>query len=117
MRKLGSLNLTQQVTELIIMIIKDKVTEIYCIINKFDKNFDLDLNKNLLPATDGKKLRNRKVSLSDSKIMTILLHFGTYRNLKQYNFYCIPKHIKHDLPNVVYSGLKTTALILKLIPN
>ena len=33
------------------MITKDKVTEIFCIINEFDKNLDGELKKNLrLPA-------------------------------------------------------------------
>lgn len=64
------------------MITNDKITKIFCIIDELNKNFDLELKKNLLPATDAKKHRNRKVSLSDSEIMTILLifHFGTYRN-------------------------------------
>ncbi len=68
----------QIVTKLTTMITKDKVTEIFCIIDEFDKNFDLELKKNLLPVTDGKQHRNRKASLSDSEIMTILLlfHFG-----------------------------------------
>lgn len=55
------------------MITKDKVTEIFCIIDEFDKNFESELKKNLLPVTDGKQHRNRKASLSDSEIMTILL--------------------------------------------
>ena len=56
----------QIVTKLTAMITKDKVTEIFCIIDEFDKNFDLELKKNLLPVTDGKQHRNRKASLSDS---------------------------------------------------
>ena len=36
------------------MITKDKVTEFFCIIDEFDKNFDLELKKNLLPVTDGR---------------------------------------------------------------
>ena len=58
------------------MITKDKVTEIFCIIDEFDKNFEFELKKNLLPITDGKQHRNRKASLSDSEIMTILLLFS-----------------------------------------
>ena len=65
----------QIITKLITMITKDKVTEIFCIIDEFDKNFDLELKKNLLPVTDGRQHRNRKASLSDSEIMTILLLF------------------------------------------
>lgn len=53
-------------TKLITMITNDKVTEFFCIIDEFDKNFDIELKKNLLPVTDGRKHRNRKASLSDS---------------------------------------------------
>lgn len=89
------------------MIINDKITEIFCIIDEFDKNFDLELKKDLLPSTDVKKHRNRKASLSDSEIMTILLlfHFGTYRNFKHYYIYFIREHMKCDFPNVIsYNG-------------
>ena len=65
----------QIITKLTTMITKDKVTEIFCIIDEFDKNFDLELKKNLLPVTDGRQHRNRKASLSDSEIMTILFLF------------------------------------------
>ncbi len=43
------------------MITKDKVTEIFCIIDEFDKNFEFELKKHLLPVTDGKKPRSRIV--------------------------------------------------------
>lgn len=85
------------------MIIKNKVTEIICIIDGFDKNFDFELKKNLLPVTDGKKRRKRKVSLADSEIITIifLFHFGTFRNFKHYYIYCIHEHMKRDFPDAV----------------
>ena len=68
------------------MITKDKVTEIFCIIDEFDKNLDGELKRNLrLPAHNGngKRYRNRKGKLSESEIMTILIcyHFGTYRSI------------------------------------
>ena len=68
------------------MITKDKVTEIFRIIDEFDKNLDGELKKNLsLPAHNGngKRYRNRKGKLSESEIMTILIcyHFGTYRSI------------------------------------
>ena len=47
-----------------------------------------ELKKKLLPLTEEKKHRNRKASLPDSDIMTILLfHFGSYRNFKHYYFF------------------------------
>lgn len=85
------------------MITKDKVTEIFSIIDDFDKNFDHELKKNLLPVIDGKKHRNRKASLSDSEIMTILLlfHFWSYRNFKHHYIFCIREHMRRDFPNAV----------------
>ena len=70
------------------MITKDRVTEIFCIIDEFDKNLSAELAKSLrLPSrnSDGKRYRNRKGRLSESEIMTILTyyHFGTYRNIKE----------------------------------
>ena len=51
------------------MITKDKVTEIFCIIDEFDKKLDGELKKNLrLPNQDGngKRYRNRKVMLKNA---------------------------------------------------
>ena len=58
------------------MITKDNVTEIFCIIDEFDKNLDGELKKNLhLPKQDGngKRYRNRKGRLSESEMMAILI--------------------------------------------
>ena len=69
------------------MITKDKIIEIFCIIDEFDKNLNVELSKNLcLPSynSNGKRFRNRKGRLSESEIMTILVcyHFCTYRTLR-----------------------------------
>lgn len=70
------------------MITKDKVTKIFCIIDEFDKNLSAEFAKNLrLPShnSDGKRYRNRKGSLSESEIMTILQTGSiayTYRKYK-----------------------------------
>ena len=87
------------------MITKDKVTEIFCIIDEFCKNLDVELQKNLrleAPA-DGKRHRNRKCSLSDSEIMTILVcyHFGMFANFKHYYLFYIKSHIKDCFPDAV----------------
>ena len=88
------------------MITKDKVTEIFCIIDEFDKNLDGELKKNLrLPNQDGngKRYRNRKGRLSESEVMTILIcyHFGTYRNFKGYYQNCIRSCFHKEFPHAV----------------
>ena len=57
------------------MITKDKITEIFCIIDEFDKNLDDELKKNQRLTNqngNGKRYRNRKGRLSESEVMTIL---------------------------------------------
>lgn len=88
------------------MITKDKVIEIFCIIDEFDKNLNAELAKNLqLPSHDGngKHYRNRKGRLSESEIMTILVcyHFGTYRNFKEYYLNCIRGLFRQEFPDAV----------------
>ena len=98
------------------MITKDKVTEIFCIIDEFDKNFESELKKNLLPVTDGKQHRNRKASLSDSEIMTILLlfHFGTYRNFKHYYIYYMLKTVDIRSPKTGISVHYSYSLLMAM---
>lgn len=45
------------------MITKDEVTGIFCIIDDFDKNFDHELKKNLLPVTDGQESKGMESSI------------------------------------------------------
>ena len=90
----------------IAMITKDKVTEIFYIIDEFDKNLDGELKRNLhLPNQDGnrKRYRNRKGRLSESEVMTILIcyHFGTYRNFKEYYQNCIRGCFHKEFPHAV----------------
>ena len=77
-------------------ITKDKVTELFCIIDEFYKVFDAENAGKLLLGEDGVKRRRRKASLSDSEIMTILLyfHFGSFRNFKHYYLFFIRGTLK-----------------------
>ena len=72
-------------------ITKDKVTELFCIIDEFYKVFKVENAGKLLLGEDGVKRRRRKASLSDSEIMSILLyfHFGSFRNFKHYYLFFI----------------------------
>ena len=88
------------------MITKDKVIEIFCIIDEFDKNLSDELSKNLhLPSVDkdGLRRRNRPGRMSESEIMTVLVcyHFGTYRIFKDYYLTCIRGSLKDCFPDAV----------------
>ena len=87
-----------------IMITEDKITEIFYIIDEFDKEYELQMEEQkLLPCSDGKQRRRRKAQISDSEIMTIMLlfHFGTFRNFKHFYLFYIREHLRHDFPNAV----------------
>lgn len=88
------------------MITTDKVTEIFCIIDEFMKNFDSEVEKNLklpLREADGKQRRRRKGQLSESEIMTILIcyHSGAFANFKSYYLMYVRGHLKKEFPSAV----------------
>ena len=85
------------------MITDYKVTEIFCAVDEFCKEFDKQIDKKSLMSSDGKSRRYRKASLSDSEIMTILIvfQFGSFRNFKHYYLFFIRQHLKSDFPNAV----------------
>ena len=85
------------------MITDYKITEIFCAVDEFCKEFDKQIDKKSLLSSDGKSRRYRKASLSDSEIMTILIvfQFGSFRNFKHYYLFFIRQHLKSDFPNAV----------------
>ena len=88
------------------MITEDKIIQIFCIIDEFNKNFNAELDENLfLPSFDatGRRYRNRKGQMSESEIMTIMIcyHFGTYRTFKDYYMHYIKGYLRRDFPTAV----------------
>lgn len=84
------------------MISSHKVTEIYFIIDEFFKEFDNLLRSySLLEAKTGK--RNRKFTMSQSEVITILIlfHSGAFKNLKSFYVFYVQKHMQKDFPHTV----------------
>ena len=81
------------------MITQDKITEIYCVTDEFSKLFDIEFSRRGL----GKSKRNRKATLSDAEIMTILImyYFGSFRNFKHFYLMHICKTMRNNFPDVV----------------
>ncbi|MCI6897883.1 MAG: IS982 family transposase, partial [Prevotella sp.] len=79
-------------------ITKDKITEIFCIIDDFCQEYDKEIARMSICEPDGRKHRNRKCTMSRSEIMTILIcfHFNTFRNFKHYYLFYVKVHL-HDL--------------------
>ena len=85
------------------MLSSHKVTEIFFIIDEFDKNFEKIVSDHSLVQNTDLKQRNRKSTLSDSEVMTILIlfHSGHYRDLKHYYINHVKKHMKNEFPQTV----------------
>ena len=79
-------------------ITKDKITEIFCIIDDFCQEYDKEIARMSICEPDGRKHRNRKCTMSRLEIMTILIcfHFNTFRNFKHYYLFYVKVHL-HDL--------------------
>ena len=96
------------------MLSSHKIREIFFIIDEFDKNFEKIVSDHSLVQNTDLKQRNRKSTLSDSEVMTILIlfHSGHYRDLKHYYINHVKKHMKSEFPqtynpqNEMYQKLK-----------
>ena len=93
----------QTVTRIFNMTTDYKVTELFCIIDEFCKHFEAENAGRQFLGDDDVKRRRRKVSLSDSEIITILLyfHFGSFRNFKHYYMFFIKGTLKSYFPDAV----------------
>lgn len=82
------------------MLTRDKITEIFCIVDDFLKEFEQEFKKLQMLPEDGKKHRNRPSEMSNSEIITVLLlfHFGSFKNFKHYYLHYIGVHLKKDFP-------------------
>ena len=85
------------------MLSSHKITEIFFIIDEFDKNFEKIVSDHSLVQNTDLKQRNRKLTLSDSEVMTILIlfHSGHYRDLKHYYINHVKNHMKSEFPETV----------------
>ena len=83
---------------IVMEITKDKITEIFCIIDDFCQEYDIEIARMSICEPDGRNHRNRKCTMSRSEIMTILIyfHFNTFRNFKHYYLFYVKVHL-HDL--------------------
>lgn len=77
------------------------LTEIYCLIDDFCKEFESFIEKNGLQ--DPNRKRNRSFSMSLSEVMTILVmfHLSHYRTFKDFYLNCIKREYRDYFPTAV----------------
>ena len=85
------------------MITDSKIIEIFCLLDDFSKEYNTLIAQNSLPDPNGKKRRNRKSTMSDGEVMTILVifHLKSYRNLKHFYINHVCKFMGNEFPECV----------------
>jgi hypothetical protein len=80
-----------------------KVAEIFVKVDDFCNEFELEFKKHSLPPSADVKKRNRKATLADFEIITILIafHGGQFRNFKHFYLGYVCVHLRDCFPNVV----------------
>ncbi len=80
------------------MLIYSKITEIFCIVDEFCKEYDQIVNKALL-GTPAK----RPSIMSKSEVITIsiLFQLSGFRTFKHFYIFYLQKHMKDEFPNTV----------------
>lgn len=87
--------------------LRDKIIEIFVKVDDFCKGFESEIKKHQLDAGTY-KTRNRKTTLSQSEIITILIafHSGHFTNLKHFYLAHICLYYKDYFPDLVsYTNL------------
>lgn len=81
----------------------DKVAEIFVKVDDFCNIFEHEFKKHSLAGPSTAKKRNRKATLADSEILTILMafHGGQFRNFKHFYCHYVCLHLKDCFPDVV----------------
>lgn len=95
------------------MIIYTKITEIFCLVDEFCKEYDSVVDKHLLgnPAK-----RPSVMSKSEVITITILFHLSGFRTFKHFYLFYVQKHMQADFPNTVSYNRFTELMQQTLMP-
>lgn len=82
---------------------KDKVIEIFCLIDDFCKELNKTIDEHSIDEGLSTKKRNKKCRMSQSEIITIMLlfHLKGYRCLKHFYINHVCKYMKSEFPSTV----------------
>lgn len=83
------------------MIDKDKITELFCEIDDFCKEFESELSKSLLTNGKNRKLRSTRMSYSEIMTIVILFHSSGYRCFKHYYLNHISIYFTDEFPTLL----------------
>lgn len=89
----------------------DNLTEIYCLMDDFCKEFEPWLNRHLLANGQCKRIRAAGLSMAELMTLVILFHQIRYRQFKAFYLYHVCMHLRREFP-----GLPSYNRCLELLP-
>lgn len=95
------------------MIIYSKITEIFCFVDEFCKEYDELVDKHLL---GNPSKRPSIMSKSEVITITILFQLSGFRTFKHFYIYYLQKHMQDDFPNTVSYNRFTELMQQCLMP-
>jgi len=95
------------------MIIYSKVTEIFCLVDEFCKEYNQVVEKHLL---GNPSKRPSIMSKSEVITITILFQLSGFRTFKHFYIFYLQKHMKSDFPNTVSYNRFTELMQQSLMP-
>ncbi len=83
--------------------LRDKITEVFVKVDDFCNEFEHEFKKHAITSDASVKKRNRKATLCDSEIITILIafHGGQFRNFKHFYIHYVCAELGDMFPKVV----------------
>ena len=75
-----------------------KITDLFCIVDEFCKEYDQIVDKSLLG-----NISKRPPRMSKSEVITIAVHFhlSRFRTFKHFYIYYVQKHMQGEFPQTV----------------
>ncbi len=95
------------------MIIYSKITEIFCLVDEFCKEYDQIVENHLLGNPS-----KRPSTMSKSEVITIMILFqlSRFRTFKHFYIFYIQKHMENDFPKTVSYNRFTELMQQSLMP-
>lgn len=90
-----------------------KITDIFCIVDEFCKEYDQIVDKALLGNAPK---RPPKMSKSEVITIAVLFHLGGFRTFKHFYIYYVQKHMQNEFPQTVSYNRFTELMQSNLMP-
>lgn len=90
-----------------------KITDLFCVVDEFCKEYDKIVDKSLLG-----NISKRPLIMSKSEVITIsvLFHLRGFRTFKHFYIYFVQKHMQGEFPKTVSYNRFTELIQSNLIP-